>query len=263
MKKLIILFIFFTLKISSQDLGIKTIYLNKDVTTHFLSKVHIDKIDISTKKVVGKLQNKKIVAIKPINDDDLDLGILSLIGQDYFIQFRLKYTNNLDYADTKVQIGSSEDNYFLHPDFNMTNLDIHSVATKIENLKPKYRNTSSKKNMMIIKLNNIIVKDKLIFIDYSIVNKTNLLYEVSDVKYMVDDKKITKNNNNQRILVEPRYTYNTKTTFKKNYRNIVCFDKLTFPDNKVFIIELSEKQISGRTTRLVLNYLDVLNADSI
>ena len=36
---------------------------------------------------------------------------------------------------------------------------------------------------------------------------------------------------------------------------------MTFPDEKVLTITVNEKQISGRTTTLTIDYHDVLNAD--
>lgn len=247
----------------SQGNEIKTIFLNKDVTTHFLSKIMVDEFDISTHFVVGELKNKKIIAIKPINDENNELGVLSIIGQDYFVQYRLKYTNSIDFADKRVLIGENDKDHFLHPEYELTNIDMFNMCKKIEKLDPNYNNTSSRENKLVIRLNNIIVKDRNIFIDFSIENNTNLLYDVTDIKYMIDDKKITKNTNVQRVMVDANYTYNQNKSFKKHYRNIVCFDKMTFPDNKVFVIELSEKQISGRTAKLVINYLDILNADTL
>ena len=38
--------------------------------------------------------------------------------------------------------------------------------------------------------------------------------------------------------------------------------KMTFPNDKVLTIEISEKQISGRTIAVNIDYEDVLNADS-
>ena len=37
---------------------------------------------------------------------------------------------------------------------------------------------------------------------------------------------------------------------------------MTFPNDKVLSIELSEEQISGRTIQLAIDYEDVLGADS-
>lgn len=262
MRKIIYLsFLFFITGLSAQKM--KTIYLNKDVTTHFLSKVHIDKYDLSTKIVVGQLFNKKVLAIKPINNEEFELGVLSIIGQDYFIQYRLKYTNSIDRADKKVELSESKENYFLHPNFELTNIAIQRYARQIKRLSRSYNNTSSKANRTVIKLNNIIVKDRYIFIDYSIKNKSNLMYDVDDIKFSIEDRKQTKNTNTQRQLLTPIFSQNKDASFKRNYRNVVCLDKITFPDNKVMVVELSEKQISGRTIKLYINYLDILNADTL
>lgn len=51
-------------------------------------------------------------------------------------------------------------------------------------------------------------------------------------------------------------------SFRHGYRNVVVLKKMTFPNDKVLTIELSEKQISGRTISLSIDYEDVLSADS-
>jgi hypothetical protein len=51
-------------------------------------------------------------------------------------------------------------------------------------------------------------------------------------------------------------------TFLHGYRNVLVLKKLTFPNDKVLTIEMSEKQISGRTITLSIDYEDVLYADS-
>lgn len=51
-------------------------------------------------------------------------------------------------------------------------------------------------------------------------------------------------------------------SFLHGYRNIVVIRKMTFPNDKVLTIELSEKQISGRNISLNIDYEDVLNADN-
>jgi hypothetical protein len=45
------------------------------------------------------------------------------------------------------------------------------------------------------------------------------------------------------------------------YRNVVVIKKLTFPNDKVLSLEMSEKQISGRTISINVDYEDVLSAD--
>lgn len=51
-------------------------------------------------------------------------------------------------------------------------------------------------------------------------------------------------------------------SFLHGYRNVVVVKKMTFPNDKVLTIEMSEKQISGRNISLNIDYEDVLSADS-
>jgi len=51
-------------------------------------------------------------------------------------------------------------------------------------------------------------------------------------------------------------------SFLHGYRNVIVVKKMTFPNDKVLTIEMSEKQISGRSISLNIDYEDVLNADS-
>ena len=43
---------------------------------------------------------------------------------------------------------------------------------------------------------------------------------------------------------------------------VLVLKKMTFPNDNVLTIEISEKQISGRTISLDIDYEDVLYADS-
>ena len=50
--------------------------------------------------------------------------------------------------------------------------------------------------------------------------------------------------------------------FANGYLNVVVVRKMTFPNDKVLTIEMTEKQISGRNISLNIDYEDVLSADS-
>ena len=51
-------------------------------------------------------------------------------------------------------------------------------------------------------------------------------------------------------------------TFRHGYRNVIVVKKMTFPNDKLLIIEMTEKQISGRNISLNIDYEDILAADS-
>ena len=75
------------------------------------------------------------------------------------------------------------------------------------------------------------------------------------------DKKETKATTSQTIALTAGYSLNPVKKFKKNYRNVLVIEKLTFPDEKVLRLEISANQISGRVLALTIEYEDILNAD--
>ena len=55
---------------------------------------------------------------------------------------------------------------------------------------------------------------------------------------------------------------NRSLRVKSGYRTIIVLNKITSPNEQMLTIELSEKQISGRTISMNLDYEDVLAADA-
>ena len=81
------------------------------------------------------------------------------------------------------------------------------------------------------------------------------------MRIKLTDKKEMKATNSQTIELTPEYTLNWAKSFKKAYRNVIVLKKLTFPNEKVLRLEISENQISGRVIYIPIDYQDILNAD--
>lgn len=60
----------------------------------------------------------------------------------------------------------------------------------------------------------------------------------------------------------PHWCWNRARTFRHGYRNVIVIKKMTFPNDKLLTIEMTEKQISGRNISLNIDYEDVLSSDS-
>ena len=93
-------------------------------------------------------------------------------------------------------------------------------------------------------------------------NRTNIRFDIDEMRIKLNDKKVSKATNAQMIELTPAMVLDQSKTFKYGYRNVLVLKKMTFPNDKVLTIEISEKQISGRTISLDIDYEDVLYADS-
>lgn len=101
-----------------------------------------------------------------------------------------------------------------------------------------------------------------LFIDFSVENKTNIRFDIDELRVKLSDKKVQKATNNQTIELIPSLVLDKCKSFLHGYRNVIVIKKMTFPNDKVVVIELSEKQISGRTVSISIDYEDVLSADA-
>ena len=267
MKKLFLAAVAFvalsTSSASAQDTNLRTIYVNKDVTTHLIMPETIKLVDISTDYVVGNQVNDNIVRIKPdtILADGETAAIATVIGERHIAQYKLVYCSQSCFVHTRFTIPYCDAQDYTNPDVQMSVAEMSRYAIRMYNAKRTVENIHSKKDKMKAWVNHICSAGDYFFIDFSMENKTKIPYDISDIRVKLEDKKQKKATNYQSVELTPEFMLNCNKHFKKRYRNVLVVKKLTFPEAKVLKIEVSENQISGRTIELNINYDDVLDAD--
>ena len=81
-----------------------------------------------------------------------------------------------------------------------SNLELRKFAMDIIQKKSEKNPIREEKNLKLhIQLNNVYVKSDYIFLDMTIKNNSNLSYNIEDLKFSIEDKKIYKATNNQSI----------------------------------------------------------------
>lgn len=239
--------------------------VNENVTTVITSSEPIRLVDISTDKVVGDKPIENVIRLKPKeggHEDGTVLAIVTVVTERYRAQYALLYTTRLEEAVSDKEVQLTEQTAFHNPAVSMSTEDMVRFARRIWNSPAKYRNVSTKHRKMVMRLNNIYSVGEYFFIDFSVENKTKLRFDIDELRFKLADKKQQKATNVQIVELEPVLVLDSSTSFRHGYRNVVVLKKMTFPGDKVLSIELSEKQISGRTITMTIDYEDVLAADS-
>ena len=241
--------------------------VNEQVTTVITASEPIRFVDISTDKVVGDQPINNTIRLKPkegaeVNTDGDVLAIITIVTERYRAQYALLYTTRLQEAVTDKQILPEEKIAYHNPAVSMSTEDMTMYARKIWNSPAKIRNVSTKQHRMVMRLNNIYSVGDYFFIDYSIENKTNIRFDIDEIRVKLSDKKLTKATNAQMVELTPSLILEDSKSFRHGYRNVIVLKKMTFPNDKVLTIEMAEKQISGRNIQLSIDYEDVLSADS-
>lgn len=241
--------------------------VNENVTTVITASEPVRFVDISTDKVVGDQPINNTIRLKPkegmeTNKDGDILAVVTIVTERYRSQYALIYTSHLDEAVTDKSIALDERIPYNNPAVSMSTADMVKYAREIWTSPARYRNVSTRMHRMTMRLNNIYSVGEYFFLDFSVDNRTNIKFDIDQLRVKLQDKKTSKATTVQTIELTPELVLDSVKSFRYGYRNVIVIKKMTFPNDKILTIELSEKQISGRTIFLSVEYEDVLNADS-
>ncbi len=239
--------------------------VNEQVTTVITASEPIRFVDISTEKVAGDQPIDNIIRLKPKeggHEDGEVLAIVTIVTERYRTQYALLYTTRVREAVTDKEIELRERDAYNNPAVSMSTADMIRFARRIWNSPAKIRNVATKAHRMTMRLNNIYAVGDYFFIDFSVENRTNIRFDIDEIRVKLADKKLSKATNAQVIELTPTLVLEGGKVFRHGYRNVIVVKKMTFPNDKILTIEMTEKQISGRNICLNIDYEDVLAADS-
>lgn len=249
--------------IFDSNLRKNTVYVNEQVTTHIIMPENIKLVDISTDAIIGNQCADNIVRIKPAGRMyDYELaGTMTVIGERHIAQFNIVYVKGPARANSIYNIDLLDTKRYNNPDVLMPESDMARFAWSIYGTPARFHNITYRKYGIKAVVNNIYSIGDYFFIDFSLYNNTKIKFDIDEIRVKLTDKKESKATNTQTIELTPVYTLNKASSFKKGYRNVIVLNKLTFPDEKILNLVISENQISGRVIYVPIEYSDILHAD--
>jgi len=238
------------------------VYLPDNLSVHFVSPEPIQYVDISSKNILGDLPVKNILRIKYRTDSASADGVVTIVGEKFIAQYHIVHSPADGGAiQTDIDI-LPQDMKPLDIGIGLSQPELKNYATQLLAKKPEQLRKAKAYGLKAT-LNHVYTLGDYIFLDIGYENSTNLSYDLDELRFKIEDKKVTKATNVQSLEIKPDFTLFDIPSFKKHYRNIFVFKKFTFPGNKLLNIQLDEKQLSGRVITLSIPYKDVLEADII
>lgn len=240
-------------------------------TIHILSPEPVQYVDISSDRILGDLPLANLVRIKLLPDsvskanEPGRLGPITIVGDNYIVQYQLEeWAGGLPSGvPSLIEISPREVRPLEVPGVGLSHGQMKNHAMGILAGRKGRPIRHRTEYGITLSLNTIHTIGDYIFLDLSFRNSSNLSYAVDELRFSIDDRKVTKATNIQSLEIKPLWQLYPLGEFRRNHRNIVVIKKTTFPGNKVLTINLTEKQVSGRTVNLRLRYKDLLDADSI
>ncbi|HAO05667.1 MAG TPA: conjugative transposon protein TraN [Chryseobacterium sp.] len=234
-------------------------------SAHLISPEPINYVDISSPDVEGDLPDKKICRIKPLPGKlkEGESFTITIVTNSFITVYKMicsdkTFATPETYVITinpVTAIPIRQENYLREDDYRR--LAIHALGKK-----KAINNLSSSAYALDLWVNNIFIVGDFILMDIGIKNKSHLQFDIDEERFKIKDKKIISATVSQDIELQPMFTfYDEKKIVRKTWRNFYVFRKFTYPTDKVFNIEFTEKQISGRKISLDIDYNQILQAD--
>ncbi|MFD0764497.1 DUF4138 domain-containing protein [Mucilaginibacter lutimaris] len=238
------------------------ISISKDLTLHFISPERIQYVDISSKTLTGDLPLKNVFRLR-LKDSvsGFSGALVTIAGEKFIAQYRIVPGEAAGIST--IEITPSDTRPLDISGIGFSENQLKSMALGLISRKPDKRIEKQKAFGLTGQLNHVYTAGDYIFLDIAYKNTNKLRYDIEDLRFRVDDKKVTKASNVQSFELKPEFMLLSTPSFSRSYRNIFVFRKLSFPGNKVLLAELSEKQISGRVLTLKISYQDILDADTL
>ena len=183
-------------------------------------------MDISTGKVAGDQPLANTLRLKPkegadVNADGDVLAVVTVITERYRVQYGLIYTTRMNEAVTEKTILQTEVLPYNNPAVSMSTEEMARFARRVWDSPAKYRNVGARKHHMNIRLNNIYSAGEYFFIDFSVQNRTNIRFDIDQIRVKVEDKRQTRAANCQSIEIAPAMVLESANTFLHGYRNVL------------------------------------------
>ena len=211
------------------------IEITEGINLHIISPEPIQYVDLSTQKLTGDLPTTNIARIKITDTLNFDgkenvkkpvvffngdqIGIITVVGQSFIAQYKAVYRNseNLN-TITNIQIQPEAMQPIEFSTMVFSNLELRKFAMDIVQKKTEKNPIRKEKNLKLnVQLNNVYVMSDYIFLDMTFKNNSNLSYNIEDLKFSIEDKKIHKATNNQSIEMTPLFQLNQNKHFRKNF----------------------------------------------
>ena len=125
---------------------LKVIYVNKDVSTHFIAMEDIKYVDISVNDIVGDIPTGNSLRIKPTKEGAS--GVITIVTERFFVQYMLVYSSDLAKAYTRFNIPYADLRSYMNPEVNLTKAQMYDYAHRMFISKNKFYDVSSKSNLM-------------------------------------------------------------------------------------------------------------------
>lgn len=221
-------------------------------TTNIIFPYAIAGVDIGSRDVLAQKANgaENILQIKAAKEGFPQTNISVITADGKFTSFLVDYTEQpsvLTLSFSKIEKLRA----IAIPFENINQEQMERYASIATGSEERMKGIKDKDFGIRFRLNGLFIHDNMMLLRFNISNKTNIAYDIDQLRLYIRDQKKTKRTATQEIEIAPVWVQNNirRIVGQSNSTVVFIVPKFTIPDKKYFAVQLMEKN-GGRNLEL-------------
>lgn len=235
------------------------------MTTNIIFPYAIVSVDRGSRDVLAQKAKgvENILQLKAARDSfpETNLSVVTADGEltSFIVDYKAK-PSELNISLSKD--ASKNATAILESNTNTEEIELYAGIAAIS--KARLRGVKDHGYGIWFQLNGLFIHDETMYLRFCIANKTNVDYDIDQLRMYIRDQKKAKRTAAQEIEIQPVYVSNNTNKVARVAEQTIVFavPKFTIPDKKYLAILLMEKN-GGRHMKLHVKNRDMLKVISI
>ena len=231
-------------------------------TTNIIFPYSIISVDIGSRDVLAQKAKgvENILQIKAAKESFPQTNISIITADGTLTSFILDYAEQPSVLSLSlIPEEKKNSSCILSETFNEAEVQKYAKLASVS--KEKISRIKDKRFGICMKLNGLFIHDNIMYLRMSIANKTNINYNIDQLRFYIRDQKKTKRTATQEIEINPLYVKDDTAVIVGQTERVFVYavPKFTIPDKKYLVIELMEKN-GGRHLKIKVRNKTILQA---
>jgi conjugative transposon TraN protein len=231
-------------------------------TTNIIFPYSIVSVDIGSRDVLAQKAKgvENILQIKAAKESFPQTNISIITADGTLTSFILDYAEQPSVLSLSLVPEEKKNSIcILSETFNEAEVQKYAKLASVS--EGKISCIQDKRFGIRVKLNGLFIHDNIMYLRMSIANKTNINYDIDQLRFYVRDQKKAKRTATQEIEINPLYVKGDTAVIVGQTERVFVYavPKFTIPDKKYLVIELMEKN-GGRHLKIKVRNKTIVQA---
>jgi conjugative transposon TraN protein len=227
----------------------KVIPMSLDITnrktTNLIFPYAIKSVDRGSKEVlVQKAKGvENILQIKSASDTLRETNLTVVCSDGTLYSFNVRYLANPTLLNLSLGRVIQQTPQALFAPNENNDAKIYDLAAQLTAKKQVIKNIKDHKDQITMRCNGIYIRDDIFYFQLFLENSSNINYTIDQLKFSIRDQKKPKRTASQEIPLEPLYISGNAAIINSasDQAIVVAMPKFTIPDQKILIVQMTEK----------------------